>query len=350
MPLAPLTTLQIGGAARFFAEARGEGELLDALQFAEKLDLPVFILGGGSNVLVADEGFTGLVVRVAVKGVAWRDEDDAVIVTAGAGEDWDDLVRQCVERDLAGVECLSGIPGWVGGTPVQNVGAYGQEVSESIVSVRVYDRHEKRVVELSCEDCRFTYRVSVFNAVARDRYVVLAVTYALKPHGEAAIRYPDLKNFFFDLSAEPSLRKVREAVRTIRARKAMVIVPGDPDCQSAGSFFKNPVVTVETFARIQTIAKEQGLICNGEHVPNFPAAEGKVKVPAAWLIERAGFQKGHTRGRAGISSKHTLAIVNRGGATAREVAGLALEIQERVSERFGVSLTPEPVFVGFDLP
>jgi len=349
-PLAPFTTLQIGGAARFFAEARSEDDLLDALSFAERQQLPIFILGGGSNLLIADEGFPGLVVRVALEGVAWRNEGEKVLVTAGAGEDWDELVRRCVERDLAGVECLSGIPGSVGGTPVQNVGAYGQEVSETIVSVRVFDRFSGRFVELSDAGCQFSYRASLFNTVARDRYIVLAVTYALKPDGDPALRYPDVKNFFANAAGKPSLEEVRDAVRAIRARKAMLITPDDPDCRSAGSFFKNPVVTLETFARIEVAAKEQGLIRDDERAPSFPASEGKVKVPAAWLIERAGFQKGYSRGRVGISSKHTLAIVNRGAATAREVIELAQEIRERVAARFGVSLAPEPVFVGFDLP
>ena len=350
VPLAPLTTLQIGGPARFFAEARSEDEMLAAFSFAEQRSLPLFILGGGSNALIADEGFPGLVVHVALKGVTWRDEGDEVIVTARAGEDWDELVSQCVERDLAGVECLSGIPGSVGGTPIQNVGAYGQEVSETITSVRVFDRLAGRFAEMSNKQCQFSYRASVFNTTARDRYVVTAVTYALKTHGEPAIRYPDLKSFFSNVSTRPSLRLTREVVREIRARKAMLIAPGDPNCRSAGSFFKNPVVTSDTFTSIEEIAKGQNLIGAAEAVPSFPAGDGRVKVPAAWLIERAGFHKGYGRGRVGISSKHTLAIVNRGGATALEVIGLMKEIQERVAAKFGVPLTPEPVFVGFDPP
>lgn len=350
VPLAPLTTLWIGGPARFFAEARGEDEMLAAFSFAEQRRLPLFVLGGGSNALIADEGFPGLVVHVALKGVTWRDEGDEVIVTARAGEDWDELVSQCVERDLAGIECLSGIPGSVGGTPIQNVGAYGQEVSETITSVRVFDRLAGEFAELSNEQCQFSYRASVFNATARDRYIVTAVAYALKPHGEPAIRYPDLKSFFSNNSTRPSLRLTREVVRDIRARKAMLIIPDDPDSRSAGSFFKNPVITSDTFARIEEIAREQDLIGDAERVPNFPAGDAKVKVPAAWLIERAGFHKGYNRGPVGISSKHTLAIVNRGGATAREVIALMKEIQERVAEKFGVPLTPEPVFVGFDPP
>lgn len=350
VPLAPLTTLRIGGPARFFAEARSEDEMLAAFSFAEQRSLPLFILGGGSNALIADEGFPGLVVHVALKGVTWRDEGDEVIVTARAGEDWDELVSQCVERDLGGVECLSGIPGSVGGTPIQNVGAYGQEVSETITSVRVFDRLAGRFAEMSNEHCQFSYRASVFNTTARDRYVVTAVTYALKTHGEPAIRYPDLKSFFSNVSTRPSLRLTREVVREIRARKAMLIAPDDPDCRSAGSFFKNPVITSDMFARIEDVARKRDLISGVERVPNFHAGDGRVKVPAAWLIERAGFHKGYSRGRVGISSKHTLAIVNRGGATACEVIGLMKEIQERVAEKFGVPLTPEPVFVGFDPP
>src|SRR5262249_46118089 len=229
-------------------------------------------------------------------------------------------------------------------------GAYGQEVSETITLVRAFDRLAGGITELSDEQCQFSYRASVFNTTARDRYVVTAVAYALEPHGEPAIRYPDLKNFFSKISTRPSLGMAREAVRGIRAQKAMLIASDDPDCRSAGSFFKNPVITPGAFARIKEIARERNLIGAAEQVPNFPAADGMLKVPAAWLIERAGFHKGYNRGRVGISSKHTLAIVNRGGATAREVIGLMKEIQERVADNFGAPLTPEPVFVGFDQP
>lgn len=368
--LAPFTTLGIGGAARFFVEAASENELLEAIEFAGQRQLPVFILGGGSNVLVADEGFPGLVIRVAIKGISTERVSDlnlrqrvddernrsltlpvpsqssAVTITACAGEEWDDFVRQCVDRNLAGIECLSGVPGFVGGTPVQNVGAYGQEVGETITKVRAFDRQSNCIVELNQADCRFTYRASIFNSTEKNRYVVLAVTYALVPNGEPAIRYPDLKNFFAGRTGEPSLSEVREAVIAIRSRKGMVIVPNDPDCRSAGSFFKNPVLTAEAFSCLEALAKEQNLLRGDERVPNFPAADGLVKVPAAWLIERSGFQKGFAKGQAGISSKHTLAIINRGGATARDVMELVNEIQARTAAKFGVWLTPEPVFVG----
>lgn len=346
--LAPYTTLGIGGPARFFSEVESEADLLAAFSFAEDRQVPVFVLGGGSNALVADEGFDGLVLRVTLKGVSWSDQGDKTLVTAGAGEDWDNLVRQCVERDLAGVECLSGIPGSVGGAPVQNIGAYGQEVSETIVSARVFDRHARRFAELSNAECRFSYRASVFNTTARDHYIVTAVTYALKPHGEPVIRYPDLKNFFANVSTRPSLGEIREAVRSIRSRKAMLITPDDSDCRSAGSFFKNPIITLEHLQQIETESKEKGLIGESESVPHFAVGGGKVKASAAWLIERAGFQRGYQKGRAAISSKHTLALVNRGWATAREVIDLAREIEQRVLERFGIALTPEPVLIGFD--
>lgn len=333
--LAPLTTLGIGGAAHFFAEAVSESELIAAMEFAETRDLPVFILGGGSNVLVSDEGFSGLVIRVAIKGIEWNET-----VTAGAGEGWDDFVRQCVERNLAGVECLSGIPGLVGGTPVQNVGAYGQEVSETIRQVRVFDRQTKRIVELSNAECGFSYRASIFNSTERNRYVVLAVSFALKANGEPALRYPDVKNFFAGRNDKPSLAEVRQAIIEIRSRKGMVIVPNDLDCRSAGSFFKNPVISAEAFAKLESAI--------GERPPSFPAGDDKVKVPAAWLIERAGFQRGYAKGRAGISSKHTLAIINRGNATAQEVLDLVAEIQAHVQAEFGIALLPEPVFIGFN--
>lgn len=345
-----MTTLGIGGPARFFAEARGEDDLLEAFAFAGERQLPVFILGGGSNLLVADEGFPGLVVRISIRGIQWREKANQVLVTACAGEDWDDFVGQSIERDLAGVECLSGIPGSVGGTPVQNVGAYGQEVSETIVSVRALDRRTNQIIALSNAGCGFSYRTSIFNTVARDRYVVLAVTYLLELHGEPALRYPDVKNFFAGAARTPTLGEVREAVRTIRSRKGMVILPDDPDSRSAGSFFKNPILTREEFVRLEESVKAEGLIRDDERVPSFSAGESKVKVPAAWLIEHAGFQKGYTRGRTGISSKHMLAIINRGGATAREVLELAEEIQGRVQERFAVRLTSEPVFVGLHQP
>lgn len=308
-------------------------------------------MGGGSNLLVSDDGFPGFVLRIGIPGVDWSSDGDRVMATAHAGESWDDFVGQCVERNLAGLECLSGIPGFVGGAPVQNIGAYGQEVRETIVSVRVFDRRSNRLLDLGNSDCRFSYRASLFNSAERDRYVVLSVRFALLPGGAAPLRYPDLKQHFGP-QVEPSLAEVRAAVRKIRSGKGMVISPEDPDSRSAGSFFKNPILGRDEFARLVEKARSLGQISDAESPPSFPAGpppDDRIKVPAAWLIERSGFHKGETRGPVGLSSKHTLAIINRGGAKAGDVLGFVEEITHRVEERFGVHLTPEPVFVGFAL-
>jgi UDP-N-acetylmuramate dehydrogenase len=342
VPLAPLTTFRIGGPARFFVDAPTEEALLEAVQFAAGKNLPIFVLGGGSNLLVADAGFPGLVIKVSIGGTSFESQSaDRTIVRAGAGVAWDELVSACVDRDLAGIECLSGIPGSVGGTPVQNVGAYGQEISEVLLGVRAYDRRHNVMVDLSREDCEFRYRSSLFNTTAKDRYIVVYVTYSLMKNGDPAIRYADLQREFDGRSSAPSLSDVRAAVRTIRARKAMLLVEGDPDCRSAGSFFKNPIITEEKFAEIQLRA--------GSPVPRYPATPGHVKTAAAWLIERAGFSKGYSIGPAGLSTKHTLALVNKGAARAEDVLNLAREIRSRVQEKFGVKLVPEPVLLGFEI-
>jgi len=340
--LAQFTTLEVGGSARYFVDIHDEDELIKALEFATCESLPVLILGGGSNLLIPDAGFSGLVIRIDIRGIEWNEE--GVAVTAGAGESWDAFVEAAVDRNLAGIECLSGIPGLVGGTPIQNVGAYGQEVSTTIRSVRVYDRIDGRFHEMSDSDCGFGYRTSIFNTTRRDRYIVLSVAFQLEPGGRPSIRYPDLQRYFADRADIPSLMEVRRAVIEIRRSKGMVVTPGDPDCRSAGSFFKNPVVTLEKYN--QLVNSCRSLIGDSEPVPNFPAGEGGVKIPAAWLIEKAGFDKGYRRGCAAISSKHTLAIVNLGGATASEILELAEEIADRVEAIFGILLQPEPVIVG----
>jgi UDP-N-acetylmuramate dehydrogenase len=248
-----------------------------------------------------------------------------------------------VAADCAGIECLSGIPGTVGGTPVQNVGAYGQEVSETISEVLALDLRDLQLRVMCNEACGFAYRSSVFNTSERGRFVILRVTYALQPGGAPRIAYRDLKNYFAERNAPPSLADTREAVRQIRRSKAMLIVPGDADARSAGSFFKNPVVTPEEYEGVRQRARNAGL-----EVPSYPAEGQSTKIPAAWLVEHSGFAKGYTRGPVGISSKHALAIVNRGGATAADVIALMREIQRGVRERFAIDLHPEPVFVGFD--
>lgn len=343
--LAPLTTLEVGGAARYFVEAKVEQDIVDALLFAERRGLPIFVLGGGSNLLVSDKGFEGLVIKIAVRGLETTQDKSDVYVSAAAGEDWDEFVEFCVDRKLAGVECLSGIPGTVGATPVQNVGAYGQEVAETISSVRVLCRQTKERKTLSKEQCGFAYRTSIFNFTAKDKYIVLAVDYCLHLDGAPSLRYADLKNYFVGRN-NPTLAEVRQAVLKIRSAKSMVISPEDENRRSAGSFFKNPIVSAEHYAEIQKTARRLNSTEESQSVPSYPVAEGNVKVPAAWLIEKSGFSKGYERGRAGLSTRHTLAIVNKGGASAEEILSLVQEIQTRVNEQFGVQLKPEPVFIG----
>lgn len=344
--LAPLTTLEVGGAARFFVEAKSEEEIIEALKFAQSSGLPVFILGGGSNLLVSDAGFDGLVIKIAVYGVEFTKDKNSVFVTVRAGENWDDFVKICVERNLAGIECLSGIPGSVGATPVQNVGAYGQEVSETITTVRVLDRANLEIKNLTNADCGFEYRSSIFNITHKNKFIILAVTFCLQPYAAAAIRYADLQKYFAE-KENPNLAETRQAVLQIRAAKSMVIRKDDENRRSAGSFFKNPIISTEKFNEIEKKARKLNLISPEEIMPKYSAGE-KVKIPAAWLIERSGFHKGFARGRVGISTRHTLAIVNRGGATASEIVEFVREIQTKVYSLFGVGLQPEPVWLGFE--
>jgi len=345
VPLAPLTTLQIGGPARFFVEARSHPEVEEAVAFAQTRNLPFFALGGGSNLVVADSGWPGLTLKVAIPGIDRRPAQNGegkILFDVGAGESWDRFVSQAVMAQCAGVECLSGIPGSVGGTPVQNVGAYGQEVSDTIESVEVFDLRDRQVRELCREACGFSYRSSIFNTTERGRFIILRVAYALTPGGEAHLEYADLKRHFEGRETRPNLAETREAVRHIRARKGMLIVTGDPDCRSAGSFFKNPVLTEAQHADLERRARAKGF-----QIPSYPALEQRKKVSAAWLVEKSGFARGYGFGHVGISSKHALAIINRGGATAAEVLALKEQIQHRVEEIWGVKLEPEPVMVGF---
>ncbi len=339
--LAPLTTLLIGGTARYFVRAESEEQVAEAVEFAAKNDLKLFILGGGSNVLVSDDGFDGLVIQVNIKGitnVSTSNPQSAILnpqLVAAAGEDWDGFVEHCVKNDLAGIENLSGIPGFVGGTPVQNVGAYGQEVAETIVSVRCFDRGTSEFVSLSNAECGFTYRTSIFNSTHRDRFIVLSVSFELKRGGELKIDYKDLAEHFGN--RRPSLGEVRDAVLKIRRLKSMVIDADDPNSRSAGSFFKNPVIEIDKLHELRSRFAD---------LPSFKFSD-KVKLPAAWLIEHAGFSKGFAMGGAGISANHTLALINRGGTTADEMLALMQAIQLAVNAKFGIDLQPEPVFVGF---
>jgi UDP-N-acetylmuramate dehydrogenase len=348
VPLAPLTTLRVGGAARYFAELKREDEVRDAAQFATTRELPLFVLGGGSNLVVADSGWPGLVVRIAIGGITSPDTNNAtgnaVLFTVGAGVNWDDFVAQTVVQNCGGVECLSGIPGSVGGTPVQNVGAYGQEVSDTIESVRAFDLKQDRVVALPKPACGFRYRSSIFNGTERGRYIITHVNYRLKRGGAPSLKYAEVEKHFAGLLAQkqmPSLAETREAVRAIRRSKGMLLVPGDADCRSAGSFFKNPVLSEEECKTLAARAASRGL-----EIPSYPALDAQHKVPAAWLVEHSGFSKGYRLGAAGISQKHALALINRGDARAADIVALKNEIQSRVREAWGILLEPEPVFVG----
>ena len=339
-PLAPLTTLGVGGSARYFLEAHTEEEIVEASAWAQDRSLPLFVLGGGSNLVVSDQGFDGLVLHVALPGVTASPKGPRhEVVSAAAGEDWDAFVQRAVEANLAGIECLAGIPGTVGGTPVQNVGAYGQEVASVIDCVRTFDLLEREFIEFSAAECSFTYRRSRFNSTDRNRYIVTRVDFRLERDGKSTLKYADLQRAF-GANAQPTLVEVAAAVRRIRKSKGMLLVPGDPDCRSAGSFFKNPVVPAEAVCAIATAA--------GKEPPTFPTGDPAcVKLPAAWLIEQAGFTRGYEHGAAGISSRHTLALVNRGSATAAEILALAADVRTAVAAKFGVQLEMEPVLVGF---
>lgn len=340
VPLKAYTTLSIGGPARWFARAGAAGEVAAAHRWCEERGAELLVLGGGSNLVVSDEGFGGLVLQMGIVGRSFKLRGNEALLRAGAGEPWDDVVAAAVARGLVGIECLSGIPGTVGGTPVQNVGAYGQEVGETIEEVTCFDRQEGKVVVLSNADCHFAYRMSRFKREEPGRFVICEVLFRLRA-GMPSVTYPDvLKYFSREMVGTPGPTHVRGAILEIRARKGMVLDPEDTDTRSVGSFFMNPVVSADVYARVSSKA-------GADTTPSFPAADG-VKIPAAWLIERAGFPKGFTTGRVGLSTKHPLAIVNRGGASAREVVEFAGRIKRQVAEQFGIWLRPEPVFVGFE--
>jgi UDP-N-acetylmuramate dehydrogenase len=345
IPLAPLTTLQVGGRARYFIDAHSEHEVSEAVAFALARKLPLFVLGGGSNLVISDSGWPGLVLKVSLAGVEFEGDRQKMLFHAGAGENWDSLVALAVNKNCGGIECLSGIPGTVGGTPVQNVGAYGQEVSQTITSVHALEIATGKLMDLSNSDCGFSYRSSIFNGTRRNEFIVLEVSYRLCRNGEPKIEYADVKNFFATTNVEkPTLQQVRDAVRSIRQSKAMLLVEGDEDCRSAGSFFKNPIVSAAEADRIQALAEQRA---PGKMMPRYPAADGQVKLAAAWLVEQSGFSKGYTLGPVGISRKHSLAIVNRSGATAKDILALKNEIEKKVFDVWRVTLQPEPVFVGF---
>lgn len=347
--LADHTTLGLGGPAKTFIPAGTEANLIDAVRAADTAGEPVLLIGGGSNLVIADEGFPGTVIAIGTRGIRYEaDGDGRVAMTAAAGEDWDDVVAGAVAQGLAGLECLSGIPGRSGATPIQNVGAYGQEVAEAITTVRVFDRRRSEVSILPNEACRFSYRSSLFKAGEPGRYVVLDVTFGLARESlSMPVKYAELASELgVRMGERVAVGEVRTAVLKIRARKGMVLSHGDPDSKSAGSFFTNPVLSAAGFAGLETAAARGG----AGPVPRFDGGGGRIKVPAAWLIEHAGFGKGYgAPGRARVSSKHTLALINAGGATTAELLALAREIRAGVHAAFGVTLDPEPTLVGVTL-
>jgi UDP-N-acetylmuramate dehydrogenase len=346
VPLAPLTTLRLGGLAARLVDAETEDDVGAVVAEADSRGAPLFVLGGGSNLVVGDGGFAGTVLRMALRGVVAREEGPSVVVDVAAGEEWDAFVARTVAEGWTGLECLSGIPGLVGATPIQNVGAYGQEVKDTIASVRLFDRHAGRFTVMTAEECGFGYRTSRFKN--DDRFVVVSVRFVLGAGGRASggesapIRYAELARALAVREGRGApLAKVRETVVALRRGKGMVVDPHDPESVSAGSFFVNPVLDAASFAELVARA--------GERPPGFDAGEGRTKVAAAWLVERAGFPKGWALGPlapVAVSRKHALALVHRGGGTTRDLLAAARAIQTGVRARFGVRLEPEPVFVG----
>ena len=338
--LASLTTMGVGGAAGTYIEADCEEALIQALREADGQGVPVLLLGGGSNLVVADSGFPGLVLAVRHRGVQ-TSGSGSVIVEAAAGEPWDELVAWAAARGLAGLECLAGIPGMVGATPIQNVGAYGQEIADTLVDLRVWDRSESRMVTLPAAACHFGYRSSAFKVTLRNRYAILSVRFALRSGLPDMPRQGELARQLADLGEPPSVTGVRDLVIALRKAKGMFYDPTDPDSCSAGSFFVNPVVSVEHAEHIR-----RGVSLD---MPRFEVDARRVKLAAAWLIEQAGFPRGFRMGRAGLSTRHALAVTNRGGASAEEIVGLARHVRAGVLQRFGVALAPEPMLVGLTL-
>jgi UDP-N-acetylmuramate dehydrogenase len=345
--LAPRTTLGLGGNARYLATASDEAAVVEALRFAQAERLAVAILGAGSNLVVGDDGFDGVVIAMAQRGIELSLRGATAHITAMAGEPWDELVAMSVERELAGLECLSGIPGLVGATPIQNVGAYGQEVADTITSVRVVDRRTFEPHDLEPSSCGFSYRDSAFKREP-GRFVVLAVSFALRAGGEPTLSYAELERRLQARTATPSLSEVRETVLELRREKSMLLDAQDENRRSAGSFFLNPIVSAGAADRLVHLLLREGLVVRTEDVPRFVTTDGRVKLAAGWLIERAGLRKGQRRGAIGLSSRHALSLVHHGGGSSAELVAFAREVRDHVRARFAVELAPEPAFLGFE--
>lgn len=339
--LGPRCTLGVGGPARYFAAAESEADVIEALGWAARRGIPVRVLGGGSNLVIADDGFDGLVLAMRLRGKRRMNAGSDVELEVAAGEPWDELVAACVNEELAGIECLSGIPGLAGATPIQNVGAYGQEVSETITRVRTVDRTTREIREFSGAECRFGYRDSLFKSEAPEQFVVVSVSFRLRPGAAPTLRYGELERALAaDGARKPTLADVRKTVLAVRRSKSMVLDAEDENGRSCGSFFTNPIVSSEELARIERLVADPSM-------PRYPQPDGRVKLSAAWLIERAGLSKGERLGNAGLSTRHALAVVAHPGATAGDVVRFAAHVRRAVLEKFGVRLVPEPVFWGF---
>lgn len=343
--LARHTTLALGGPAEFFATGESLQELTELCRWAQQQGLPVLPLGHGSNLVVADNGVAGLVIKVGLKGVSVQQKGDLVLVEAAAGTTLDQLVEVAVSEGWAGLECLSGIPGTVGATPVQNVGAYGQEVAQRILWVEALHRFRLRLCRLPPRTCGFAYRESRFRR-RKNPWIITRVAFRLTAGGAPTLRYPELERLLGKSSAAPPLGLVRQAVLELRRSKGMVLMEDQPTGRSVGSFFKNPVLPQEAFSRLQEQIWEQGILPHPESPPHYPMAT-QVKVPAAWLVEKAGFPRGLRWGNVGVSPLHALSLIHYGGGSTRELLALAAAIQGKVERVFQVLLEPEPVFWGF---
>jgi len=337
VPLASRTTLGLGGQARFFVNARSEADVAEACEWARAQRRKLWVLGGGSNVVIPDAGLDGLVLALSLSGISLEARGDATRLIAASGEEWDRVVLTSVESGLSGIECLSGIPGLTGATPIQNVGAYGQEVAETLESVRAYDREGATFVEISRDSCEFAYRDSRFKARDSGRFVISEVRFLLSRAPRQKAHYPELARALAALGRTPTLGDTRESVLALRRAKSMLVEAGDPNARSCGSFFLNPVVSAE-----RADAVERALAAEG--MPRFPQPDGQVKLSAGWLIERSGFTKGTRQGNVGVSSKHALALVCHDGASSQELIDFSRRVQAAVVARTGVALTPEPQF------
>jgi len=346
IPLKQHCSLELGGPARYFVDVSQKIALFEALRWAERKRLKIAVLGSGTNLIVADQGFDGLVIKMSIRGVELRRNEGFVELTAAAGEPWDPLVELSVQKGIAGIECLSGIPGLAGSTVVQNIGAYGQEVSQTVTRVSVFNRETKKEEELNPEACGFAYRDSCIKRHPDSR-IVLSVVYRLFPGGPPTLSYPDVQRELAVANTVPSLRQVRETVQNLRRTKSMIYAKGDQNHRSVGSFFCNPVVSLREFNAITRRAIDFANVQRDEEIPKYPVGQNRVKLSAAWLIESAGFSRGFRKGNVGISTNHALALVHHGGGSTSELIELAKSIRQAVVSRFGVLLQPEPTLLGF---